>query len=72
MDRFFARRCSARCRAKARSRCNEARYIGSRRRGEGGGGGLERSEERVAERRSVIRQVGIHIYRVVKSIGGVR
>lgn len=45
---------ASRCRAKARSRCNEARCIG---------GG------RVAGLRSVIRQVGIRIYRVVKSIG---
>lgn len=111
--RGFARRCNARCWPKARSQCNEARYIrpqlspapssfcrfclslslspssfsfsssrevvsyqrrmaGGEARSETRRGSREdaRERERVElEARSVIRQVGIHIYRVVKSIG---
>lgn len=111
--RGYARRCNARCWPKARSQCNEARYIrpqlslhpllpsaaatflflspspfsfsssrevvsyqrrmaGGEARPETRRGSREdaRERERVElEARSVIRQVGIHIYRVVKSIG---
>lgn len=113
--RGYARRCNARCWPKARSRCNEARYIrpqlspapssfcrrcfslslsfpaaflflhlpwggivsaedgwrrSSARNAKGGSREDARERERVElEARSVIRQVGIHIYRVVKSIG---